>query len=89
LRNANAQIWNATLQKYKTIEDKDEKADILAGLGCATSKEIIQKFLALTLEKDSAIDIFAALNSICAGNAESFDILVEFINDKIETIHNA
>ncbi|KYN33599.1 Aminopeptidase N [Trachymyrmex septentrionalis] len=89
LRNASAQIWNATLQKYKTTEDKDEKADILAGLGCATSKENVQKFLALTLEKDSDIDIFAALNSICAGNHESFDILVEFINDKIETIHNA
>ncbi|KYN14240.1 Aminopeptidase N [Trachymyrmex cornetzi] len=88
LRNASAQIWNATLQKYKTTEDKDEKADILAGFGCATSKETIQKFLALTLEKDSDIDIFAALNSICAGNAESFDILVEFINDNIETIHN-
>ncbi|KAG5311631.1 AMPN Aminopeptidase, partial [Acromyrmex insinuator] len=89
LRNASPQIWNATLQKYKTTKDKDEKADILAGLGCATSKETIQKFLALTLEKDSDIDIFAALNSICAGNAESFDILIEFIKDKIETIHNA
>ncbi|XP_018399656.1 PREDICTED: aminopeptidase N-like [Cyphomyrmex costatus] len=86
LRNASAQIWNEALQKYKTTKDKDEKADILAGLGCATSKEIVQKFLALTVEKDSHVDIFAVVNSIYAGNAESFDILVEFINDNIETI---
>ncbi|XP_011865488.1 PREDICTED: uncharacterized protein LOC105560735 [Vollenhovia emeryi] len=88
LRKAEYETWNTTLQKYKSSKDKDEQADILAGLGCA-SKETAQKFLALTLEESPDVDIFAAMNSICDGNAETFDILVQFINDNIEKVHKA
>lgn len=90
LRNEkNPQTWYQTLQKYNTTGDKDEKKDILAGLGCATSKEIVQKFLELTLEKKLDVDIFAAMNSVLNGNPESFDIIEQFINNNSEKIQNA
>ncbi|XP_071569030.1 aminopeptidase N-like [Temnothorax nylanderi] len=89
LRNANLDTWNKTLEKYKTIQDKDEKADVLAGLGCAKSKEIANRFLKSSLEENSVVDVFAAMNSVCAGNAESFDVLIEFINTYIEDIQEA
>lgn len=88
LRKVDAQKWNKTLEKYKTTEDKDEKAAILAGLGCASTK-IAHTFLQLTLEEEPVIDIFSAMNSINADNAESFDVLINFINENIETIRKA
>lgn len=69
----------------KTIE-KDEKADILAGLGCITSEEFINQFLNSTLETDLFLD---ALNSVVTGNAASFDVLIQFITENIGKIQNA
>ncbi|XP_024878007.1 aminopeptidase N-like [Temnothorax curvispinosus] len=89
LRNAEVDTWNKALEKYKTIQDKDEKADVLAGLGCAKSKEIANRFLKSSLEENSVVDVFAAMNSVCAGNPESFDVLIEFINTYIEDIQKA
>jgi len=87
-RKADEETWKKILGKYTTTKDEDEKADLLAALGCA-SKENAKIFLALTLEKDPIVDIFAAINSIYAGNPESSDILIEFINNNIEKIQKA
>ncbi|XP_025986513.2 aminopeptidase N [Solenopsis invicta] len=89
LREASAETWNKTLTKYKSVTDNDEKRDILAGLGCTTANEIIQRFLDLSIEKDPVIDVFATMNSIAAGNAKSFEILINFINNNIEKIQKA
>lgn len=86
LRDTDANIWSKTVYKYKNSTDKNEKADILAGLGCVSNIEIVQNFLELTTEEDSAIDIFDAMNSICAGNAKSFNILLNFVNNNTEII---
>ncbi|KAL0111142.1 hypothetical protein PUN28_012807 [Cardiocondyla obscurior] len=85
LRNADEKTWDATLEKYDNIEDEDIKADVLAGLGCASNRNA-EKFLNKTLEKKPVVGIFAAMNSINAGNAESFGILVKFITNNIEKI---
>jgi len=77
----------SALEKYKNITDIDEKADILAGLGCIASEKVINEFLELTLEKSDLL--FDAINSICMGNAASFNVLMKFIVQNIETIQHA
>lgn len=86
LRNADEATWNKSLTTYVSSENKYEKEDILAGLGCVKSEKIIKTFLALTLEKNPHVSIFNAINSINAGNAKSFDILIDFIQKNIDKI---
>jgi hypothetical protein len=86
LRTANNETMKKALNKYINSTDEDEKADILGGLGCITSKEIINEFLLLTFEKDL---LFDALNSVCTGNAASFNVIMKFIVQNIEKIKNA
>ncbi|XP_029666932.1 aminopeptidase N-like [Formica exsecta] len=84
LRKANAETWQNTLKKFQDSTDIDERGDILNGLGCA-SMENIDKLLNSTIE-ENAKDIFSVMNSIAAGNAKSFDALLDFINKHINEI---
>lgn len=86
LRNADVDAWIKAVEKYKNSKDNNERADILLGLGCAKSEEIINKFLNLTIEENPNINTFSAINSIFEGNVQSFNILLDFINEHIETI---
>ncbi|KAL6262279.1 hypothetical protein P5V15_007374 [Pogonomyrmex californicus] len=88
LRNTekNREKWNKVVEKYKNTEDKTEKAELLAALGCAKTKGIPEAFLELTLQNEPVVNIFDAMNSISMGNAGSFDILMKFINDNIKKI---
>lgn len=86
LRKGNAETWKKIAEKYKT--NKEEQANILTGLGCA-SKEIANKFLNSTIEKDHITDIFSAMNTIAERNAEAFEILLQFVNAHIKEIQKA
>ncbi|RLU27241.1 hypothetical protein DMN91_001042 [Ooceraea biroi] len=86
LRKADEQTWNKTLEKYETTADKDEQNEILAGLGCVTNEKIVNTFLESTLEKDSGISVFDAMNSVARGNPASFNLLIGFINTNLKTI---
>ncbi|KMQ91241.1 aminopeptidase n [Lasius niger] len=89
LRKADAETWNKAVEKYKKSNDVDERLDILLGLGCATSKEIIKNFLDLTIKEDPFTDTLSALDSIFEGNAGSFDSILDFINEHIEITKKA
>jgi len=86
LRKGKEETWKKIVEKYKKYEE--EQANILTGLGCA-SKEIANKLLNSTIEKDPIIDIFSAMNTIAERNAEAFEILLDFINAHIKEIQKA
>lgn len=86
LRKGNEETWEKIVEKYKN--NTDEQANILTGLGCA-SKDIVNKFLNSTIEKDPIIDILSAMSTIADRNAEAFEILLNFTNAHIQEIQEA
>ncbi|XP_072748201.1 aminopeptidase N [Anoplolepis gracilipes] len=89
LRKEDITTWKKAEQKYRNSKDKDEQAEILAGLGCTTSDDITNTFLNLSIGENPITDIFSVMNSIATGNAQSFDILLNFINTHSEEIQKA
>nr|XP_012230690.1 PREDICTED: uncharacterized protein LOC105677005 [Linepithema humile] len=83
LRTANNETLQKALEKLYKNATKDEQADILAGLGCITSEEVVNEFLKSTLDTDLLYD---ALNSVCTSNTASFNILIKFIVENIQKI---
>lgn len=86
LRTATNETLQKALEKHKNVTDENEKTDILVGLGCITSDEIINEFLESTLGTDLVLD---ALNSVCSGNVASFNVLINFIIRHIAEIEEA
>lgn len=86
IRNADQETWNKTLDKYTSTKDSDKKAEILNILGCATSEEIVQNFLLLSIEEDHVIDVFTTLDTIYEHNLGCFDIVIDFILENIDKI---
>lgn len=84
LRKAKAETWEKITEKYKKAS-KEDQTNILAGLGCA-SKEIANKFLNSTIEKDPITDTFSAMSTIAERNAEAFEILLQFVDTHIKEI---
>lgn len=87
LRKGNEETWEKVVEKYKKVNTEEQKS-ILNGLGCA-SKDIANKLLNSTIEKDPIIDIFSAMYTIADRNADAFEILLNFTNAHIKEIQTA
>lgn len=79
-------MWNNTLEVYKNATDASEKTAIYNALGCVQNKEVIQTFLKLSLEKNKTIGLLETMYTIASNNLGSFDILIDFIDDNVDTI---